>query len=132
MTNYKSPNSVEKRFSKRITPPNGTEAILNGMGFSSDQVEVKDISLGGMMFCGEDTVEGFSQILFIDDICINIPIRDIYIDQKQHLFMGKGKVVRCITDESSTSKCYAIKFDYNSSYLAERLKATLERISSGS
>lgn len=129
MSNDEKSDFVEKRNSRRVIPPRRTEAILNGMGIAFGHVEVKDISLGGMAFCGNNTIEGFSELSSIDDICISIPLDDKDVDARKYLFMGEGKIVRAYTDETSQAQCYAIEFKYNNLYLTQQLTTAIEAIS---
>jgi hypothetical protein len=129
MSNDETFVPLEKRNSRRVMPPSGTEALLNGEGIALGHVQVKDISLGGMLICGNNTIEGFSKYSLIDDICINIPLDETVFDANKYLFMGEGKIVRSFTDEITQTRCYAVEFTYDSLYLTQRLMAEIEEIS---
>ena len=120
---------LEKRSARRVMAPSKTKALLITKNITLDHMQVKEISLVGMLVCGNDKIERFFKDSFIDDICISIPLDEAITGAKTFLFLGEGRIVRSFTDEASQTVCYGVEFLHDSLYLKQRLMTVLETVS---
>ena len=119
----------EKRRARRVPTPGGTNALVKGKNSSLDTVIVRDISVIGMLICGNNKKEEFSTNSFIDDIYINFPLGRPTNGTKSFIFIDRGKIVRSFTDETSKTLCYGVEFIYDSPYVKEQIEKVMNLIS---
>jgi len=114
---------TEKRRAKRIIVPTGSTALfLNGAG-SMEKSNVQDISAIGMLLCEySGSAKKHPADSLIYNIYVDIPSSESNSGSRINLLVDGGKVVRSFFDQASETVCYGIEFNYESSYVKEKIE----------
>lgn len=116
--------SLLKRRHRRIPAPSGTKVIFKNHNNMTNFMHVKNISEGGMLICGNSSVNKHPLNSMINEVFLTIP-PDIEGEETSAAhrvlpFITKGKIVRTYQDLDSSISHYGISFQHENLNLSKR------------
>ena len=113
MANKDTKQFPENRRSKRVSAPKQATALFKNDIGGLDRIQIRDLSLDGMLICDNSKRERYSTASEIKNLYLNIYVGDPNnLDNKFFIFIDKGRIVRSFVDEASQTRCYGNRNTY--------------------